>query len=315
MRLRRGGADRAAAEHSSLCPDSSDPDVRAKHHLRHSGHMIPPASAPPRVIATDLDRTLLRSDGTTSQRTRDALDLAASQGTHILAVTARPIRWLERLIPQFGLLPHVIASNGALCFDLADGIGYDFKPFAPESLPELLDALRKALPDAGFALETRSGLAREDVYEVSPFDPDDADPGRRVGAVAELLAGLGDDPVLKIVVADRDRTSDAMFADAAPAVAGLADLTYSTNRGLLELGPPGVTKATTLAAWCAARSITADEVLAFGDMPNDLPMLRWAGRSYAVANAHPDVLAAARGVTGTNDEDGVAAIVEELFAS
>jgi hydroxymethylpyrimidine pyrophosphatase-like HAD family hydrolase len=48
-------------------------------------------------------------------------------------------------------------------------------------------------------------------------------------------------------------------------------------------------------------------------MPNDLPMLRWAGRSYAVANAHPDVLAAAGGSTGSNDEDGVAAVVEELF--
>ena len=276
--------------------------------------MIPPeATPPPRVIATDLDRTLLRSDGTTSQRTRDALDLAASQGTHIVAVTARPIRWLARLIPQFGLLPHVIASNGALCFDLTTGSAYDLRPFDPDGIATLLEVLRKALPDARIALETASGLAREPDYELSPMDPDAADPGRRVGVVADLLSGLGDDPVLKIVVTDRDRRSAEMFVDAAPAVAGLADLTYSTDRGLLELGPRGVTKATTLAAWCAARGITADEVVAFGDMPNDLPMLRWAGRSYAVANAHPDVLAAAGGGTGSNDEDGVAAVVEELF--
>jgi hydroxymethylpyrimidine pyrophosphatase-like HAD family hydrolase len=277
--------------------------------------MIPADSPRPRVIATDLDRTLLRDDRTTSQRTRNALDFAASQGTHIIAVTARPIRWLERLIPEFGRLPHVIASNGAVCFDLAAGTAYDFKPFAAAALPGIVENLREALPDARLALETASGLLREPDYELSPIDPDEADPGRRIGSVPELLAGLGDEPVLKILAVDRDRPSDAMAADAAPAVGDAAIVSFSKGMGLLEIGPPGVTKATGLAAWCAARGIAAEEVLAFGDMPNDLPMLRWAGRSYAVANAHPEVLAAATAVTGSNEEDGVAAVVEALFGA
>jgi hydroxymethylpyrimidine pyrophosphatase-like HAD family hydrolase len=104
-----------------------------------------------------------------------------------------------------------------------------------------------------------------------------------------------------------------MFAEAAPALGEAANVSYSKGMGLLEIGPPGITKATTLAAWCAARGITAAEVVAFGDMPNDVPMLSWAGRSWAVANAHPEVFAAAGGVTGSNDEDGVAAVVEALF--
>jgi hydroxymethylpyrimidine pyrophosphatase-like HAD family hydrolase len=75
----------------------------------------------------------------------------------------------------------------------------------------------------------------------------------------------------------------------------------------------GVTKATALAALARHHLIGAGQVVAFGDMPNDLPMLNWAGTSYAVANAHPDVLAAVTHVTAANDDDGVAQILEKLY--
>lgn len=267
------------------------------------------------MIATDLDRTLLRSDGTTSERTRAALDLAMDRGAQVIAVTARPIRWLDRLVPCFGRLPHVIASNGAACYDLGAGVPYDFRPFVAETLPKLLADVRAALPTARFALETPTGMLREPEYVLSPFDLDEDDPGRRVVGYDELAGALDGAPLLKIVVADRERHSAEMFAEALPAVGMLGHLTYSTNRGLLELGPPAVTKASSLAAWCGARGIGAQDVVAFGDMPNDVPMLAWAGRSWAVANAMEDVKAVATGVTASNDEDGVAQVVEELFQS
>ena len=270
---------------------------------------------PPQVIATDLDRTLLRSDGTTSERTRAALDLAMERGAQVIAVTARPIRWLDRLKPCFGRLPHVIASNGAVCYDLATAVAYDPRPFDPATLPKLLDDLRAALPAARFALETAHGMVRESDYELSTFDRDDDDAGRLVVPFGDLAAAVADGALLKILITDRARESAAMFAEALPAVGTLGQLTYSTNRGVLELGPPGVTKATTLAAWCAARGIDAADVVTFGDMPNDIPMLRWAGRSWAVANAVEQAKQAATGITASNDEDGVAQVVEELFHS
>jgi Cof subfamily protein (haloacid dehalogenase superfamily) len=269
---------------------------------------------PPLVIATDLDRTLLRSDQTTSERTRAALDLAMDRGAHVIAVTARPIRWLDRLKPCFGQLPHVIASNGAVCYDLAAGVPYEARPFDPETLPELLAGVRAALPAARLALETAQGMVREADYELSMFDQDDDDAGRRVVAFEELAAAVADQQVLKVLTTDRARDSAAMFADALPAVGALGHLTYSTNRGVLELGPPGVTKASTLAAWCGTRGIDAADVVAFGDMPNDVPMLRWAGRSWAVANAVQEAKDAATGVAADNDADGVAQVLEELFA-
>jgi Cof subfamily protein (haloacid dehalogenase superfamily) len=268
---------------------------------------------PPKVIATDLDRTLLRSDGTTSARTRAALDLAMDHGAHVIAVTARPIRWLDRLTPCFGRLPHVIASNGAACYDLTAAHAYNFRAFDALTLPQLLADVRAALPTARFALETPTGMFREPEYVLSPFDLDEDDPGRRVVGYDELAGALDGAPLLKIVVADRERHSAEMFAEALPAVGALGHLTYSTNRGLLELGPPDVTKASSLAAWCVSRGIEAADVIAFGDMPNDIPMLSWAGRSWAVANAADDVKASANGVTASNDEDGVAMVIEELF--
>ena len=63
----------------------------------------------------------------------------------------------------------------------------------------------------------------------------------------------------------------------------------------------------------SANGIAPHEVLAVGDMPNDLPMLQWAGRSYAVSNAHPSVIAIADEVTGSNDEDAVAQLIEQLL--
>jgi Cof subfamily protein (haloacid dehalogenase superfamily) len=267
---------------------------------------------PPQVIATDLDRTLLRTDGTTSGRTRAALDLAMDRGAHVIAVTARPVRWLDRLKPCFGRLPHVIASNGAVCYDLAAGVAYDARPFEPESVPKLLAGLRTAVPGSRFALETPTGMVREAEYVVSILEDEDA--GRHVVPYEELAVAVADQPLLKILVTDRTRHSADMFAEALPAVGSLGHLTYSTNGGVLELGPPGVTKASTLAVWCAARDIDAADVVTFGDMPNDVPMLRWAGRSWAVANAVEEAKAAATGIAASNDEDGVAQVVEELFS-
>lgn len=75
----------------------------------------------------------------------------------------------------------------------------------------------------------------------------------------------------------------------------------------------GVTKATTLSQLCTELAIAPEEVVAFGDMPNDVPMLQWAGSSYAMANAHPTVRQVADHVAPANDLDGVATTLARLF--
>jgi hydroxymethylpyrimidine pyrophosphatase-like HAD family hydrolase len=81
----------------------------------------------------------------------------------------------------------------------------------------------------------------------------------------------------------------------------------------VEISAAGITKARTLEALCLDFGIGPDQVIAFGDAPNDLPMLRWAGRGVAVANAHPSVLAEANDVAPSHEDDGVAVILEHLL--
>lgn len=124
----------------------------------------------------------------------------------------------------------------------------------------------------------------------------------------------GHQPLLKLLAKHPDIDPD-LFLDTARAVAGTyAEITRSSPSALLEVSGSGVSKATTLARCCAERGISAAEVVAFGDMPNDLEMLSWAGRSYAVANAHPDVLAATTHRTAANEDDGVARAIERILA-
>ena len=102
-----------------------------------------------------------------------------------------------------------------------------------------------------------------------------------------------------------------LFTEAA--AGDLAEFTWSSDTTLLEISAAGVTKASTLALVCARLGVDRRHVVAFGDMPNDLPMMEWAGRSYAMANAHRTVLDAADAVVPSNDDDGVAATLEALF--
>ena len=100
----------------------------------------------------------------------------------------------------------------------------------------------------------------------------------------------------------------------ATCLAGLAEATNSSSSGMVEVSAAGVTKASALARVARTHAVTPQDVIAFGDMPNDLPMLTWAGRGVAMANGHPAVRAAAADVTeATNEDDGVAAYLERLF--
>jgi hydroxymethylpyrimidine pyrophosphatase-like HAD family hydrolase len=120
-------------------------------------------------------------------------------------------------------------------------------------------------------------------------------------------------PIVKLLAWSADRHVDAMLAVACAAVGGAAEVTHSGGTGLLEVSAPGVTKAGTLADLCAVRGIDPADVLAFGDMPNDLTILGWAGTAYAMGNAHPAVLAAVERHAATNDADGVAEVLEARY--
>lgn len=258
-----------------------------------------------RVVASDLDGTLVRTDGSISPRTKAALQAAEAAGALVVFVTGRPPRWMKPVVEATGASGLAICANGALVYDLGRGEIVREHALQAESASRLVTALREALPGVQFAVEAGLSFGHEPAYEPSwPM------PHRRVAEVEELIA----DPVSKLLVKHPDRPPEEIHEQVVRLAGEDAVVTYSGNV-LLEISGAGVSKASTLAALCEEQGHRAQEVIAFGDMPNDVPMLEWAGWGVAVGNAHEQAMAVADEVTASNDDDGVARILEREFGA
>jgi hydroxymethylpyrimidine pyrophosphatase-like HAD family hydrolase len=261
----------------------------------------------PTLIACDLDGTLLCSDGTLDERTCHALATAEAAGATLVLCTARPARWLRPLAQATGHHGIAICANGGVVWDLhAESVIESF-PLQPHVALEVVSLVADVCPGGAWAVERTTGFGREPAYWSRWPIPD----GTIVGAVELLVA----EPAVKLMFRHHELLADVLLERIHPVAGHLAEFTHSNSSdGLVEISAAGVSKATGLARFCAQRGIGAEQVIAFGDMPNDLPMLDWAGHAVAVANAHPDVLAAADEVTAANDDAGVARVLERLFA-
>lgn len=260
-----------------------------------------------RVIAVDLDGTLLRSDTTVSARTVAALRRATDAGTRTVIVTARPPRFAEALAAEAGISGIAVCCNGAAIYDLATGDLRIVRELPIDIAARCATVIAGVLPSAGFSLETGHRLLVGPGYGFRGS----RSMGRVAVATVDELWRVAESSV-KLHAWSPAPSTDAILA----LLAGLlpdVECTYSGG-GTYDITARGATKAGALAELCAGWRVDADEVIAFGDMPNDLSVLRWAGTSVAVANAHPEVLAAADRRTGSNDEDGVAMVLEELFS-
>jgi hydroxymethylpyrimidine pyrophosphatase-like HAD family hydrolase len=260
-----------------------------------------------RLVASDLDGTLLRPDETVSERTRRAVAAARDAGITVVLVSGRPPRSIGPLAERVGVGGIAICANGAVVWDLDAGTMVDSSPLAAEVATRLVHALRQAIPGALFAVELEGGFGREPGWSdgLRPVRPDVLE----VDAL-ELITG----PVTKLLV----RHSEMDFAEVAErareAVGDDAVVTWAGLR-VVEISAAGVTKAFALERLCRRLGIDAAEVVAVGDMPNDLAMLAWAGTGVAVANAAPEVLEAADEVTAANTDDGVALLLERILAA
>ncbi|GAA3419362.1 HAD family hydrolase [Streptosporangium vulgare] len=261
----------------------------------------------PRLVATDLDGTALRSDGTVSPRTAAAFALVENAGAALVFVTGRPPRWMHMVAGAVRHRGLAICANGALVYDLHSEQIVKSHLIHPDVLEEVVRRLREKVPDLAFSVEYEGGFAHESDFRLGGWDSK-AVAGLRVGTDT-----LTSRPCAKLLALHPRMDPDILHAAVCGLVGDLVTPTHSSGRALIEMSAHGVTKATALSHLATTLGVAAEEVIAFGDMPNDLPMLRWAGVSYAVANAHPEVLAAVDHVTAANNDDGVAGILEKLY--
>jgi len=270
-----------------------------------------------RLFASDLDGTLVRSDGTVSDRTRAALKAAVGAGLIVAFATGRPPRWLHEIGDATGHTGVAVSANGAVIYDLETETVLLAHQLDPPLLAEITSGLRAAFPAVRFGVEYGLNFGYEPGYrhdwEISPTHDRRGNPiaPPLVADLAEIISRPG----VKLLAKHRDLDPDTFRAQASRLLDGRATVTGSSSTALLEIARSGVTKATGLAEIAATHGIGPDEVAAIGDMPNDVPMLQWAGHAYAVANAHPSVLAVVDEVLPSNDDDGVATLIERLLTA
>ncbi len=276
----------------------------------------------PLLVASDVDGTLLDPMARVSARTRAAVHRVVAAGVPFVLVTGRPPRWIPPIVEQLGHAGLAVCANGAVRYDAAiDQVSHPVM-LSPRQLRAAAEVVAGALPGAKLAVELHiDGSVRDSAATngdgqflaeagyTHPWPGADSKTAPR-----DLLLGR---PAIKLLVRQANASSDLMAAAigellGAQSTAPL-ELTYSTGYGLIELSAPGVTKGTGLARLAAELGIAPADVLAVGDMPNDLSMLRWAGHGVAMANSHPTVLEAADEITADHSEDGLAVILERWF--
>ncbi|TCK27405.1 HAD family hydrolase [Pseudonocardia endophytica] len=268
----------------------------------------------PRLVATDVDGTLLGDDSEISARTAAVIERLVAGGTAFALVTGRPPRWIPPIAAKLpdGLVHWCVCANGAVLYDAVADEVLDARTLAPEAVHTVAATATELFPGCGLGIE-RVGSAATGTFDeflaepgyVHAWGESDAGPATR----DELLAR----PVTKLLIRSPELSSEQMMRALAPRVGDLADLTFSHPNGLIEASAPGVTKATGLSGLADRLGIARSDVVAFGDMPNDREMLGWAGRGVAMGNAHPDLLALADEVTAPNSSDGVAEVLERWF--
>lgn len=260
-----------------------------------------------RLVATDLDGTLLRDDHSVSERTRRALAAAQGEGITVVLVTGRPPRFVQPLAAELGVTGPAICCNGAILYDLLTNAILDHVPMSGETARAVVIRMRAAAPGVGFAIERGLYYGSERVYRElggGLSRPEDDE-------VADALTLCAED-VTKLIARHPTLSSHDYYPQARRIAGDLAGVTIS-GPNIVEINALGVDKAAMLARLCARLDIAPAQVMAFGDMPNDAPMLAWAGRGVAVTNAHPEARAAASEFTSSNMEDGVALTLERLL--
>ena len=260
---------------------------------------------PARLLATDIDGTMLRADGTLSDRVRDALHAARAAGITVVPTTGRPGLSSDDVHEGTGLDGYWIYANGAVTRHRGRNETIRTWLFDAEIARTLVADVRGTLPQAGFALEMETDVAWEPGFEHTvPKAP----PNEPVDDVLESLHL----PVQKVLVFAPGIAVDTLHRLVSDAVGDDGVVSYS-GLSFVEVAARLVTKATAVEALAADLGIARNEVVTVGDNHNDLPMLEWAPRSYAMGNATADAVEMAAELLPTSDDDGLAVLIDRLI--
>lgn len=271
----------------------------------------------PTLIASDVDGTLIDDENRVSEYTKTILANACAAGAEFVLATGRPPRWIAEITDQFdrSRIPvrHAVCANGAILYDVEHDRIISSATLSPEILVELGKIAQAQIPGCGIAAE-RVGRSAHDAatapfvatagYQHAWLNPDHVEVGDE-----EIYT----EPAVKLLVRAPGMPSSEIAQRLSGTIGDLAQITFSTDNGLVELSLPDTHKASGLRKLLYHNGGDGSTTVAFGDMPNDVEMLTWASHGVAMGHAHPAALAAADEITVGNNEDGVARVLARWF--
>ncbi|OZJ01580.1 hypothetical protein BZG36_05399 [Bifiguratus adelaidae] len=281
-----------------------------------------------RLVASDLDGTLLFTiypHTVVPPRAIAVFSRLTQLNIPIVLASGRPPRAMIPVVEQAGIPGISLCCNGAIVYDVAKRQVIKKYSMATSAVLEMMERCRSAFGDkvcfgiesgvdfrcdAGYAQVRRDFLNHP--HQVVQDPKQLIEETVTVNGTTQQI----EHSVEKFIVLHKELDGETLYnlllaLFPAKVWSRLVKITFS-NPWFVEISATGVCKGTSLAAVCQELGILSSQVIAFGDMPNDVEMLQFAGRSVGVANAHADVLAIVDEVTGENTEDGVAQVLEKV---
>ncbi|KXU17246.1 HAD family hydrolase [Corynebacterium sp. HMSC08C04] len=271
----------------------------------------------PRLIASDIDGTLLDKNHRVTKRNREVIARAVASGAYFALSTGRPFRWIAPVLEQLPVRPVCVTSNGAVIYDSAEDKLLNVHALSPAAITEVIAVAQEVLDPlggAGFGAERGGTSLADPVEELFVVEPRYSENALFDGFGVVSIDELAAEPAVKLLIRNTQFSAPELYDLIAPRVdPTVAHVTYSMTEGILEVAAPNVTKRKGV-SWLAENfGIERSDIIAFGDMPNDIEMLSWVGRGVAMGNAHPAVKEAADEVTMANHQSGVAKVLEQWF--
>ncbi|MFG2172293.1 HAD family hydrolase [Streptomyces niveus] len=265
------------------------------------------AGFPYKLVATDLDGTLLGEDHTVSARTREALTAATAAGAAHIIVTGRAVPWTRGILDDLGYDGLAVCGQGAQVYHAGE---HRLLTSVTLDRQVAVVALSKIEAEVGpLALAASCDGLDGDVLIGPGYQVQDGPlPSLRLDDRAEMWT----QPINKVYIQHPELSDDALAKVARETVGSMVAVVMA-GPGVVEILPLGLSKATGLSLAARRLGVTAADTIAFGDMPNDIPMFGWARHGVAMANAHEALKAVADEVTASNEDDGIAVVLEKLL--
>lgn len=280
------------------------PAKRQPRSIRPAEHVPKPARS--RLVALDIDGTILDHDQRLSERVREAV-ARVDAAEHVVIATGRSLYSTLPVLDRLGLTTGwAVCSNGSVILRLDPALpdGYEITDLVTFDPTPALELLREHLPTALYAVE-EVGVG----YRLTaPFPDGELDGEQLLVPFADLLGT----PCTRVIVRAPDLESQD-FLDLV-AELGLHEVSYAVGwTAWLDLAPEGVSKASALEQVRQRLGVAADRTVAVGDGRNDLEMFGWAARAVAMGNAEPEVVEAADEITGHVDDDGLVPVLDSVL--